>query len=223
MSLTVRFEEESWELTPGDALSFGRAADICVDESNLYLHRVVGELRYSHDLWWLHNLSSWVDLDIRTERGSHHEMAPKTRLAIVVGSEVHFKAGNANYMITLAPHDLQQANEPVRVIAEAQSTNQFGLIELNGEQLQLLAALCEHRLLDNGSQIPSNQAVANRLGWTITKFNRKLDYLCRKLADEGVAGLRGGIGRRASSRRESLVDHAVSSGLVTVEDLATLD
>ena len=64
--------------------------------------------------------------------------------------------------------------------------------------------------------------MADRLGWTITKFNRKLDHLCAKLAREGVRGLRGGPDGLALDRRLALVDHAVDVRLVTAEDLGLL-
>ena len=41
------------------------------------------------------------------------------------------------------------------------------------------------------ADLPTNRHVADRLGWTITKFNRKLDTLCVKFEKLGVAGLRG--------------------------------
>ena len=36
---------------------------------------------------------------------------------------------------------------------------------------------------------PSSADAAARLGWTVTKFNRKLDNVCQKLADAGIRGL----------------------------------
>ena len=73
------------------------------------------------------------------------------------------------------------------------------------------------------AQIPSSADAARRLGWTITKFNRKLDNVCSKLADAGTRGLHGGPGKLASNRRARLVEHALSTRLVTEADLALLD
>jgi hypothetical protein len=64
--------------------------------------------------------------------------------------------------------------------------------------------------------------LALRLGWTLTKFNRKLDHLCAKLAREGVRGLRGGPDALATDRREALVEHAITVGLVSDDDLGLL-
>ena len=58
----------------------------------------------------------------------------------------------------------------------------------------------------------------------MTKFNRKLDNVCEKLDRVGVRGLRGGrVAGAASNRRTALVEHAVSTLMVTAEDLYMLD
>jgi len=72
-------------------------------------------------------------------------------------------------------------------------------------------------------QIPSSADAAARLGWKVTKFNRKLDNVCQKLADAGTRGLHGGPGKLASNRKARLVEHALSTRLVTEADLALLD
>ncbi len=225
VTVAVEFLDDRWELVPGHDFTFGRAADLCVDDSNLYLHRVVGLLRHSDDTWWLHNVGEWLELEIRTVKGNHHKMAPSTRLAVVSACDVRFAAGNAKYLINIIPKDPPRVREGFKVIADAPSTNRFAVIDLNDEQRLLLAALCEHQLQPSDGQrsLPSNNAVAVRLGWSVTKFNRKLDYLCRRLTSEGVAGLRGGRGERATARREHLVDHAITTGLISEDDLHLLD
>jgi len=223
VTLRVEFAGDTWDVAPEDELTFGRAGDVCIDEANLYMHRVVGVVRCRNSQWWLHNASDWIELHVHTAKGSRHTMAPNTRLALVVDCEVRFAAGNANYMLDFKPLVSDRSADLVKVIADAPSTSQFGMIVLNDEQRLLLAALCEHRLGEGDAELPANKVVAGRLGWSLTKFNRKLDYLCRQLEKEGVAGLRGGPGRRASSRRENLVDHAIATGLITVRDLHVLE
>ena len=71
--------------------------------------------------------------------------------------------------------------------------------------------------------LPSSAEAAERLGWTITKFNRKLDNVCQKLQRLGVRGLHGGPDRLASNRRTRLIEYAVATRLVTRADLALLD
>ena len=109
--------------------------------------------------------------------------------------------------------------------SDADLTTQFGIVSLNAEQKLMLTALAESRLIDSSADpadLPANAAVAHRLGWSGKKLDRKLDYLCARLASEGVRGLRGEKGFEAVDRRARLVDHAISSGLVTSDDLETL-
>lgn len=67
---------------------------------------------------------------------------------------------------------------------------------------------------DQWAPIPSNRECAAALGWTLSKFNRKLDHLCDKLHRAGVRGMRGDLGLSATDRRRVLVEHVVRSGLL---------
>ena len=69
---------------------------------------------------------------------------------------------------------------------------------------------------------PASNVVAARLGWTPTKFNRKLDNVCDKLTKLGVRGLHGDAARLATSRKARLVEYALATQLVTAADLALL-
>ena len=71
--------------------------------------------------------------------------------------------------------------------------------------------------------MPTSAGAALRLGWTITKFNRKLDNVCDKLTRNGVRGLHGDARNLATNRRARLVEYALSARLVTTHDLALLD
>ena len=73
------------------------------------------------------------------------------------------------------------------------------------------------------NELPSSSAAAQRLGWTMSKFNRKLDNVCDKLDRAGVKGLRGGQGDHAMNRRSRLVEYAIAARLVTRADLPLLD
>ena len=101
-----------------------------------------------------------------------------------------------------------------------------GRVSLTPDQKLLVVALCEDFLRRDGAgqgTIPSSAAAAERLGWKVTKFNRKLDNVCQKLADAGIRGLHGGPGKLASNRKSRLVEHALSTRMVTDDDLALLE
>ena len=99
-------------------------------------------------------------------------------------------------------------------------------LQLTDVQKLLVVALAEPMLRRDAagvSEIPTNSAVAERLGWSMTTFNRRLDALCDKLDQMGVQGLRASRGKLATNRRARLVEYAVSSRLVAKTDLALLD
>ena len=61
-------------------------------------------------------------------------------------------------------------------------------------QLLAILALAEpflKRVGTGAAEVPSAVVAARRLGWTQTRFNRKLDNVCDKLIAAGVSGLRG--------------------------------
>ncbi|MGD9752884.1 MAG: hypothetical protein AB7W59_17990 [Acidimicrobiia bacterium] len=98
-------------------------------------------------------------------------------------------------------------------------------VGLNREQRILLTVLAAPVLRGGPvalSEIPSSVEAARLLGWPVTKFNRKLDTVCGKLARAGIGGLHGGANRPALNRRTRLVQVVVESGVVSVADLALL-
>ena len=100
------------------------------------------------------------------------------------------------------------------------------MTEFTESQKLVMVVLAEPMLLRDGSgrsDVPTNAKAAERLGWALTRFNRKLDNVCDKLDRQGVPGLRGGVTSSATNRRVRLVEHAVASRLVVREDLAMLD
>ena len=101
-----------------------------------------------------------------------------------------------------------------------------GRVIMTPDQMRLVLALAEPALRGGNraaTTMPSSADAAHRLAWTTTKFNRKLDNVCQKLAAQGVRGLHGEPGRLASNRRARLVEYALAVRLVTRDDLGLLD
>ncbi len=223
-TLFLEYLGEEVQVEPGETLTFGRAADLVVDADNQYLHRVLGCFASQGDVWFLQNLGRYVTLSIVDREGpSRTELAPADQTPI--GFEefsVVFEAGPDRYEIVGAlaeptPLELGQS--------VASDTVEFATLNLNAEQLLMVAALSEPLLRgwpDWQSEIPGNKEVARRLGWSLAKFNRKLDYLCRRLSEQGVGGLQGGSGSLATGRRARLVRHMVDRGMVVAADLDRL-
>lgn len=223
-SLFLDFLGEEIQVEPGETLTFGRAADLIVDADNQYLHRVLGCFAAQGDVWFLQNLGRHITLRVIDRDGpSRTELAPSDQAPI--GFEefvVAFDAGPASYEIGGA---LAEPTPLELGVSVASDTVEFATINLNDEQRMLVAALAEPLLrgrTDWQSEIPGNKEIARRLGWTVSKFNRKLDYLCRRLAEQGVDGMQGESGVLATSRRARLVRHMVDRRLVVVADLDAL-
>lgn len=222
--LSVDFAGEWSHVEPGEELTVGRDGDIQVDD-NPFLHRRLLHLSFADGLWWITNTGSRLSATVcDASTGAQSWLPPGSRLPLVFAvTTVVFTAGPTTYELQIHA-DQPTYTEPPRDPVGGDTT--IGSVELTLSQRQLVVALAEPMLRREGStvsEIPSNGAAAERLGWTITRFNRKLDNVCDKLDKLGVAGLRGGPGRLASNRRTRLVEYAVGSRLVTADDLALLD
>ncbi len=220
--LVVEFCSEVHRLSAGSSLMFGRRAELSIDD-NPYLHRVTGRFVHRQGLWWLQNHGKKTTLDVRDRRSaSRLVLTPGQQVALTYAEFViAFSAGRTSYELEVTrggdPGSVDELN-----FVGGTATIDFGKVPLSAEQHLLLVALAEHTLCTGDPGVPTNQAVAARLGWTLTKFNRKLDHLCARLAREGVPGLVGERGTLAVARREALVKHAVTAGLVSVDDVGLL-
>ena len=179
-------------------------------------------------MWWLANKSRHGNLTLVGNTGRLTRLPPEAVASINEPSGiVRFDAGPTTYELGWTLPSADPLMPPVLDEAGGVSavTSQFGIVPLNEEQTQLLAALAEQCILDSTvstSDLPANASVAHRLGWSAKKLDRKLDYLCARLSAEGVRGLRGEKGFEAIDRRSRLVEHVMSSGMISEADLANL-
>jgi hypothetical protein len=238
-SLEVTFLDELYTAEPGRSLTFGREADIVIDGHNQFMHRLIGRFVHHNQVWWLSNIGGRISLTAIEGSGKVVALPPGDSLALTsTRGLVRFEAGALNYEPGYAlPSALELpaagpagagegADPPAGPMRVTRLTQDFGVIPLNQEQRLLLVLMCEHRLRDPAADpgaLPANAEMASVLGWSPKKFDRKLDYLCARLSDQGVRGLRGGKGVEATARRLALVDHAIGNGLVAIDDLYLLD
>jgi HAMP domain-containing protein len=222
--LTVDYCGEIYTAEPGAVLVIGRDADIAIDD-NPFLHRHFLELSNRGDLWWLSNVGTMLSATVADEFGGLQAwLGPGARLPLVFPrTVVWFTAGPTTYELDVILSGW--LFEPVRQRSELAGSVTVGRVSLTPDQHLLLVGLCEpvlRRQNRGGAASPTSNAVADRLGWTPTKFNRKLDNVCDKLARLGVRGLHGDASRLATSRKARLVEHALATQLVTAADLALL-
>jgi hypothetical protein len=223
--LVLDFCGERHVVPVGQSLVIGRDADVAVDD-NKYLHRQFLEIRHDGTLWWLANIGSQLSATISDEQARLNAwLAPGAQMPLVFERTiVRFTAGPTSYEMELfidrPPWEADRREPP-----DAGSTT-VGQLPLTASQRQLIVALAEPLLRQEGrgtASIPSSADAAERLGWALTRFNRKLDNVCQKLARAGVRGLHGGPDKLASNRRARLVEYSLAVRLVTSDDLAVLD
>ncbi|MGH1489002.1 MAG: hypothetical protein ACRBK7_06335 [Acidimicrobiales bacterium] len=223
--LVVEFLGEEYPVARGSTLSFGRSADLVVDD-NRHLHRRLGLFDHADGMWWLHNVGSALTIEVIDRNSpSRLTLAPGSTMALVFEeAALRFQAGTTTYELSvdvpLSPPELDQTAAAER--DEAPTVTGANL-SFTPDQLRCMLALAEPRLLDPSAlDLPTNKAAAARLDWKLTKFNRKLDNVCTKVGNAGVSGLHGDVGALATKRRERLVDFALSANLVTSGDLDLL-
>jgi hypothetical protein len=215
-----------WHTVGRDApFTVGRDADLDLDE-NPYLHRRFLELRFHDGLWWMTNLGTQLSATVSDRVGRFQAwLAPAARLPIVFETvDVRFSAGPTSYAFSL--HLREAIFHPGVPSDVRDGTTTLGRVVIEGEQLLLVLALAEPALRAGGAgrvDLPTSAAAAARLGWPLTKFNRKLDHLCQKLKRAGVHGLHGDVAQLATDRRARLVEYALALRLVSASDLGELD
>jgi hypothetical protein len=204
----------------------GRDGDLVVEDDNRFLHRHFLTLSEQEGLWLLTNVGRQLSATASDRDGRLEAfLAPRAVLPLVFAETVvRFTAGPTTYELSIRLDE--PAFRPAPFDEDRHGETTIGRVAMTPDQLRLVLALAEPALLGAGragSTLPTSGDAARRLGWTTTKFNRKLDNVCQKLAARGVRGLHGAPGCLASNRRARLVEHALAVGLVSRDDLALLD
>ncbi len=225
MNVMVDFVGERHRVGEGEWLTIGRDADVSVDD-NLYLHRRFLQVGCVSGLAWIVNVGEQLSATVADGDGRVQAwLAPGARLPIVFADTiVRFTAGPTSYELSVHV-DAAPFDAPLPVWSDSGDTT-IGMVPLTADQRLLIVALAEPLLRQHGrgsAAVPSSTEAAARLGWALTKFNRKLDNVCQKLTRAGVRGLHGSPGDLASNRRARLVDYAVATRLVTHDDLTALE
>ena len=228
MGVTVDFCGERFVAPEDRPLTIGRSGDVEIDD-NPYLHRTFLQVVHDGGLWWLANVGSTITATVADHKGLFQAwLSPGARVPLALEHfTVWFTAGPTTYDFEIevdTPVFTAVAPDPAADDSTGETT--VGRVSFTPDQKLLIVALCEgflRRTYAGSGQIPSSADAAARLGWKVTKFNRKLDNVCQKLADAGTRGLHGGPGKLASNRKARLVEHALSTRLVTEPDLVLLD
>jgi len=228
VGVTVDFCGERFTAPEDRPLTIGRSGDVEIDD-NPYLHRTFLQVVHDGGLWWLANVGSTITATVADHKGLFQAwLSPGARVPLALERfTVWFTAGPTTYDFEIeVDTPAFTAVAPDTTSDDRTGETTVGRVSFTPDQKLLVVALCEgflRRTYAGSGQIPSSADAAARLGWKVTKFNRKLDNVCQKLADAGTRGLHGGPGKLASNRKARLVEHALSTRLVTEADLALLD
>jgi hypothetical protein len=216
------------EITPvaHQPFTVGRDADLVLDDGNRHLHRQFLAISERQGIWMLDNVGGQLTATVSDGDGRLEAfLAPGAVLPLVFGqTTVRFTAGPTTYEFEIRLPDPTFASTTVEHTPQGDTT--VGRVAMTPDQLRLIVALAEPTLRGDGraaTTMPSNQDIARRLGWTLTRVNRKLDNVCQKLAAQGIRGLHGAPGQLASNRRARLVEYAMAVRMVTRDDLPLLD
>lgn len=227
-AVSVEFCGEVFPVTADEPLVIGREGDIEVDD-NPYLHRSFLHVEHDAGLWWLRNVGSTLTATVADPSGAFQAwLAPGARIPLAFERlTVWFTAGPTTYDldVVVSSPAFQSVERDVADPDDANGETTVGRVSLTPDQKLLLVALCEdflRRPSAGTGTVPSSAQAAERLGWALTRFNRKLDNVCQKFADAGVRGLHGGPGRLASNRKSRLAEHALATRVVQVADLNLL-
>ncbi len=215
-SLTVDFCGEIHEVDAGSAFTFGRSADLSIDE-NPYMHRVMARFDARHGRWWVANVGSTIALEVfdRDTRSKAVLMPGSDQALPGANVVVRFAAGPTVYEVDVRCPPFPRRHTALLDVSGGE-TIQVADLPMTDSQLELILALAEQKLREPQAplDIPQTKDAARRLGWTTTKFNRKLDNVCDKLTKAGVSGLKARDGALAVDRRRRLVEHCIAVGIV---------
>jgi hypothetical protein len=230
-ALRVRFVDDERMLSNEASLTFGRQADLVVDPVNRSMHRELARFWNVDGQWHLVNLGRAITIVVTDLDGaSFARLVPGANIPLpFANTAIAFSAGRANYRITAHQQKSETStgfpDMPAGYETGLDSTITASRIVFNEDQYLLLSTLGALRA--NGpiavDDLPSNRQLAHQLGWTLSKFNRKLDNLCLKLDRAGVTGLVGDTADTARERRLRLANVAVEQHLVELprRDTAT--
>lgn len=225
MTLTVDYCGAVLVVEPDSGLMVGREGELRIDD-NPFLHRHFLTISEQNNVWLISNVGSQLSATVSDDAGRMEAfLAPGATLPLVFErTRVAFTAGPTSYEFSITNSEVGfRAPRPVG--SEVGDTT-IGPTELTPDQLLMIVALAESRLNGDGrssTTLPSSSDAAVRLGWTITKFNRKLDNVCEKFTRLGVRGLHGSTSDLATNRRARLVEYSIATRLVVREHLALLD
>lgn len=210
-TLWLDFAGAGHEVT--DRLTFGRVADLSLDDDNRYMHRLTGEFCRRESAWWLRNLGSSTRLLVFGENGARLELPPGTDGALPVpAGSVSFLAGPTPYQL-LYRTDGSRLTTPIGEAPDGDATADFGGA-LSWRETIYLTTFALHRLRGTSTMLLSYAEVAEL--WQVSE----------KTIDNTLQRVRGRLkaaGVRNTETLEGLVGVLLAHGRIGLTSLAEID
>lgn len=206
--LTVRFVGEIYR--PTTELTFGRQADLTLDENN-FLHRRAGRFRHREDTWWLENLGGRLRLTMVSSDGSLLDLQPGSSSPLLGDSgEVSVTAGPTRYTMEYELQRIQMAvTDSVSFRVSGADTMTYGPI-LTPRELDFVVVMAQGRLTGRLGPIPSHGEIAEIWGVSAKTVDNTLQRLRTKLRNQNIHSI---------TSSETLIEYLVTQGLVSMVDL----
>jgi hypothetical protein len=205
-SLSIVYLGDRFEVDAAHQYSFGRSGNLSIDSDNSNLHRVLGSFSFLGGLWWLENVGAQTPLHIEGDGGTTAlSLAPGASIPLVLGDTmVRFAAGGNSYELLLDVQQRSDSSDPSEHLTPT-------FLPLTVDQLLLLIALAEPRLRRGpAADLPGDEELIGRFGWSATRLHRKLDDLATRFAQTGPAS------------PDEVTRYVIASGLITVNQLSLL-
>ncbi|WIM69181.1 DNA-binding response regulator [Corynebacterium suedekumii] len=179
-------------LDPTMQATVGRSGSFPVGTDDRYLHRILFQVWYSGQGWFLGNRGSHITLDVESRSvrtRSRASVGPGSIIPLPAGpSAVAFSTPERTYELHIdIPTSGLQRPQPVQPDEGTEATYERHTPTL--EQRQLMDVLAEPLLKFAGaseSDIPTVKEVAETLGWSEKKTHQKIERLCARLAQDGA-------------------------------------
>ncbi len=194
------------------ALSFGRSADLMLDEANKFMHRVTGEFKLIDDRWWLHNAGSSTRLIIFGANGARVDLPPGTEAALPLPSgSVSFIAGPTPYQLN---YQADTPAEPVSAPAgDGAATIEFGSALTERESIYL-TTFALWRLRGTSTSLLSYADVATLWGVSEKTIDNTLQRVRGRMKSGGVRG---------TETLDGLITHLLAHGRIGLGTLAATE
>ncbi|MGH3731136.1 MAG: hypothetical protein ACRDTU_20660 [Micromonosporaceae bacterium] len=219
--VTVALGDETWQVTPTESFSFGRAEDCtaCLDPEDASISRRAGSLENSNGTWWLTNRSSVRPLAVIDELGFRSVLAPGRRTAVEATVRVVVDAGRGSHTLRIEVADPARPDDAVEQPPPGQPTTVGEAVLISAADRLAMVALFAGYLDDGPRYDPhpkSYAAAAARLGWPRTTLVKRIEYLRTRLSNAGVPNMTGW------NALANLAEYAISRGLITRDDLSLI-